>query len=66
MSGDALRAAVIGLGMMGANHARVLNELPGVDLVGVADLDPAAVQRATSGRTARGYISVEDMLGAER
>jgi len=66
VSGDALRAAVIGLGMMGANHARVLNELPDVDLVGVADLDPAAVQRATSGRTARGYISVEDMLGAER
>jgi len=66
VSDDALRAAVIGLGMMGANHARVLNELPDVDLVGVADLDPAAVQRATSGRTARGYLSVEDMLGAER
>ena len=66
MSDDALRAAVIGLGMMGANHARVLNELPDVDLVGVADLDPTAVQRATSGRTARGYLSVEDMLGAER
>jgi predicted dehydrogenase len=63
---DALRAAVIGLGMMGANHARVLNELPDVDLVGVADLDPAAVQRATSGRTAHGYLSAEDMLGAER
>jgi UDP-N-acetylglucosamine 3-dehydrogenase len=32
-----LRAGLIGLGMMGRNHARVLRELDGVDLVGVAD-----------------------------
>jgi len=66
VSGDPLRAAVIGLGMMGANHARVLNQLPSVDLVAVADLDPAAVLRATSGRTAHGYASAVDLLAAER
>ena len=65
MSGDTLRAAVIGLGMMGANHARVLNDLPDVELVAVADLDPAAVGRATSGRTTRGYAAADDMLAAE-
>ncbi len=32
-----LRAGLIGLGMMGRNHARVLRGLSGVDLVGVAD-----------------------------
>ena len=32
-----LRAGLIGLGMMGRNHARVLHELDGVELVGVAD-----------------------------
>ena len=32
-----LRAGIIGLGMMGANHARVLSNLEGVDLVAVAD-----------------------------
>jgi UDP-N-acetylglucosamine 3-dehydrogenase len=32
-----LRAGLIGLGMMGRNHARVLGQLEGVDLVGVAD-----------------------------
>ncbi len=32
-----LRAGLIGLGMMGRNHARVLASLDGVDLVGVAD-----------------------------
>ncbi|WP_144709963.1 Gfo/Idh/MocA family protein [Curtobacterium pusillum] len=33
----ALRAGVIGLGMMGRHHARVLRTLDGVELVGVAD-----------------------------
>jgi len=32
-----LRAGLIGLGMMGRNHARVLRSLPGVELVAVAD-----------------------------
>ncbi len=37
--GDAqdLRIGVIGVGVMGANHARVLAELPNVELVGIAD-----------------------------
>lgn len=40
-----LRAGLIGLGMMGRHHARVLSSLPGVDLVGVADAggDPHGV-----------------------
>jgi len=32
-----LKAAVVGVGSMGANHARVYKELPGVQLVGIAD-----------------------------
>lgn len=32
-----LRVAIIGLGMMGVNHARVLSNLEGVELVAVAD-----------------------------
>jgi predicted dehydrogenase len=34
-----LRVGVIGVGVMGSNHARVFAELPGVSLVGVADPD---------------------------
>lgn len=41
-----LRAGLIGLGMMGRNHARVLRSLPGVDLVGVADANPALAANA--------------------
>jgi predicted dehydrogenase len=66
VSEDALRAAVFGLGSMGANHARVLNALHGVELVGVMDTASDAVNRATSGRTARGYTDVAAMLAAER
>ncbi len=33
----ALRAGLIGVGMMGRHHARVLRELDGVDLVAIAD-----------------------------
>lgn len=43
--GSLLRVGVVGGGSMGYNHARVLAEMDGVDLVGVADLDPAARQR---------------------
>jgi UDP-N-acetylglucosamine 3-dehydrogenase len=38
-----LRAGLIGLGAMGRNHARVLNLLDGVQLVGVLDPAPNAV-----------------------
>src|SRR5215470_7325840 len=34
-----LRIGVIGVGVMGSNHARVLAGLPGAELVGVADPD---------------------------
>jgi UDP-N-acetylglucosamine 3-dehydrogenase len=37
--GGSLRIGVIGVGVMGSNHARVLAELPGVKLIGVADPD---------------------------
>ena len=35
----ALRVGVVGVGVMGSNHARVLAGLPGTELVGVADPD---------------------------
>ncbi len=36
-SADTLRVGVVGAGVMGTNHARVLATLPGVSLAGVAD-----------------------------
>src|SRR6185436_15263442 len=43
MTDKTLRAGLIGLGAMGRNHARVLNSLGGVELVGAADPSPNAV-----------------------
>ena len=39
-----LRVAVIGVGAMGRNHARVYAEMPEVELVGIADADLATAQ----------------------
>lgn len=45
--GATLRAGLVGIGMMGRNHARVLREIDGVDLVGVAD--PAGDRHRVAG-----------------
>jgi predicted dehydrogenase len=43
---ERLRVAVIGAGVMGSNHIRVYNELPGVELVAVADTNDDALPAA--------------------
>ncbi len=60
-----LRAAVVGLGMMGRHHARIYGQLPGVELTAVADPDPEAVHRATRGRLTRGYSDARRMFAEE-
>jgi len=54
-----LRAGLIGLGMMGRHHARVLRSLDGVDLVAVAD--PSGDRHGVAGGLPVGR-SVEDLL----
>lgn len=61
-AGSPLRVGVVGLGVMGKNHARVLAELPGVTLAGVADPDPAQVEFVTSRLGCRGFASLEAMM----
>ena len=46
MPGARLRAGVVGVGHVGRHHARILAELPEVDLVAVADLDAARAAAA--------------------
>ena len=55
-----LRAGLIGLGMMGRHHARVLASLPGVDLVAVAD-PGGDVHRVSGGRPVEAHI--EALIG---
>lgn len=57
-----MRAAVIGVGSMGANHVRILGDAAGVQLVGVADPDPVRVAKATAGREFPGFPDVATLL----
>ncbi len=68
MTGAApLRVAVVGLGTMGRNHVRVWAEaVDGVELVAVADPDPAALARTTDGRSLAAYLDPAEMFAAER
>lgn len=60
-----IRAAVIGVGSMGWNHARIYNELESVDLVAVADVDSRMAERAAHVYGARGYTDYREMLRHE-
>jgi predicted dehydrogenase len=55
-----LRAGLIGLGMMGRHHARVLSSLPGVELVAVAD-PGGDVHGVSSGRPVE--ADIEALIG---
>ena len=44
---DDIRAAVIGLGGKGRQHARVLNEMTGVRLAALSDVDPKRLAEQT-------------------
>ena len=61
-----LRSCVIGLGQMGRNHARILADLPGVSLVGVADPAGAARSGYPAPRGVMVYADYRVMLEAER
>jgi UDP-N-acetylglucosamine 3-dehydrogenase len=57
-----LRIGVIGAGVMGSNHARVLAGLPDTTLVGVVDPLPAHRTRATELTGCRTFTSLDELL----
>ena len=59
MTDAVLRAGLVGLGMMGRNHARVLASLDGVKLVGIADPQPVPHQAAAGAPV---VPSVEELI----
>src|SRR5689334_20656117 len=61
---QAIRVGVIGAGVMGSNHARVLAGLPDIDLVGVVDPLEAHRKRATELANCRTFDSLESLLDA--
>src|SRR6266540_6586225 len=61
-----VRAGVIGLGMMGRHHVRVLQEIDGAELIAIADPEPLTLAAAMRGRDLHGYLDYERMLADER
>src|SRR5258708_13528085 len=61
----ALRIGVVGAGVMGSNHARVLAGLPNITLVGVVDPLPAHRTRATDLTTCRTFARLEDVIAED-
>jgi predicted dehydrogenase len=55
---------VIGAGVMGSNHGRVLAGLPGVTLVGIVDPLPAHRARATEMTGCSTYATFDELLAA--
>lgn len=60
-----IKVAVIGVGSMGRNHARVYSELPEAQLVAVSDVNPQAAQDATMKYGGRAYADYREMLAKE-
>jgi predicted dehydrogenase len=59
-----IRLAVVGAGIMGANHARVSRALPTVELVAVVDPDLGRARALAAGSGARASADVDDVLGS--
>jgi UDP-N-acetylglucosamine 3-dehydrogenase len=60
-----IRVGVVGAGVMGRNHLRVLSDLEDVELVAVCDADRSAVESAAQLRRIRAYVSSWEMLSRE-
>jgi predicted dehydrogenase len=61
-----LRAAVIGAGSMGRNHARVYAEMDDAELIAVADPDQASLDKIAQRHRVRTYTSYQAMLEREQ
>src|SRR5262245_43417663 len=61
-AGRVMRVGVVGVGVMGANHARVLSELPGIELAGVADPDRKQAHAVGSALGCPALGSIEELL----
>jgi UDP-N-acetylglucosamine 3-dehydrogenase len=59
-----LRVGVVGVGVMGSNHARVLADLPGVTLVGIADPEPKQRDFVARALGCGDFADVEGLLAA--
>jgi UDP-N-acetylglucosamine 3-dehydrogenase len=59
-----LRVGVVGVGVMGSNHARVFAGLPGVTLVGIADPEPKQREFVAGALGCQAFPDIDGLLDA--
>ena len=58
-----VRVAVVGVGHLGKHHARILSNLPGVDLVAVVDTNRSRAEEIAVAHGTKGVTDVSDLAG---
>jgi predicted dehydrogenase len=58
-----MKTAVIGVGHLGKHHARLYAELPGVELIGVVDLQPARAAEIAEAHGSQPFTDYRDLFG---
>ncbi len=58
-----LKVAVVGVGHLGKEHARIYHNLPQVELVGVVDTDAERAGQIAGQYNTQGYTNVKDIAG---
>jgi UDP-N-acetylglucosamine 3-dehydrogenase len=61
-----LRAAVIGVGAMGSNHARIYSQAEAVELAGVCDMNPRLAKSTGSKYKCKSYTNPDRLLADEK
>jgi predicted dehydrogenase len=62
IKGRGIKLGIIGAGSMGKNHARIAAALPGVNLVGIADLNLAQAQELAASLGVKAYADYKELL----
>ncbi len=57
-----MRVGVIGVGHLGQHHARVYSEIPGIELVGIFDSDPARATEIAERHGTRAFASPDELI----
>jgi predicted dehydrogenase len=62
-NGRPIRVGVVGVGYVGQHHARIYSELPGVELVGVVDIDETRLRELGARHRIQLYRDYREILG---
>ncbi|MCX8182324.1 MAG: Gfo/Idh/MocA family oxidoreductase [Candidatus Methanomethyliaceae archaeon] len=60
-----LKVGVVGVGVMGRNHARIYSSTDGCELIGVLDINPEMAKEVAKEHKVPAFTRIEDLLAAK-